>query len=202
MGTFTAISAASRTIERLLTAGLAVDEPVVDKITTAVLVRSDDFDTGNVASVLVQRPRLSVFLYRVEINATMRPGWSAVGVHDGRAHLPLDLHYLLTPWSDNAEEEHRILGSALATLDATPIAQGPLLAPDDGWTMGDAIQLTVEDLTGDTLTRTFESLQSDFRLSMSLLARILRIDGPERGAEPVTTAATGLRVRGGEEVRR
>ena len=200
MATHFAIAATSKTIERLLTACFAVDQPVDNKQTRAVLARTDDFDTTKQTSAIAQRiPALSVFLYRVEPNATTRAAWSAVGSQDGQSHLPLDLHYLLTPWAANAEHEHRILGSALACMDTTPIAQGPLLHPAGGWGPADAVQFTIEDLAGDALTRTFESLQADFRVSVSLLARVIRLDTPVRTAGPVATAVLGIRPDVDEE---
>jgi len=98
-----AISATGKSIERVLTACFSeAPIPVPGKTTKAVLIRTDDFDK-NAVSGAIQRPALSIFLYRVDFNKTMRAAWSGVSVQDGRAHLPLDLHFLITPWADNAE---------------------------------------------------------------------------------------------------
>jgi len=94
----------------MLTAGFAEPPvPVDGRVTRAFLVRTEDFDQTSLSTVIV-RPALSVFLYRVDFNKTMRAAWSQVTAHDGRPHLPLDLHFLLTPWGDNAEAESAILG--------------------------------------------------------------------------------------------
>ncbi len=192
MATFEAISATGKTIERLLTARFAADEPVSGLDVSAALVRTEDFAvTTNHNSVLAQTPVLSVFLYRVEPNGTMRAAWSAVGSQDGQAHLPLDLHYLLTPWAENAEHEHTILGSALACIDTTPIATGPLLYPSAAWAPTEAVQLLLDEMSIDNLARVFDSLQSDFKLSVTLLARVIRIDGGTRPVDPATTVIIG-----------
>jgi hypothetical protein len=114
VATFTAISATGKTLERLLNACFAVDRPHPTKTVKAALVKTDDFDTANGSSVIQQKaPLLSIFLYRVEIDPVMRSSYAAIGSLDGRAHLPLDLHYLLSAWAEAAEFEHDILGSAM-----------------------------------------------------------------------------------------
>jgi Pvc16 N-terminal domain len=195
MATFEAISATGKTIERLLAARFAADEAVSGLDVNVALVRTEDFDTSaNIHSPLAQTPALSVFLYSVEPNGTMRAAWSAVGSQDGHAHLPLDLHYLLTPWAENAEHEQTMLGSALACIDTTPIATGPLLYPSAAWAPTEAVQLLLDEMPIDQLARVFDSLQSDFKLSVSLLARVIRIDGGTRPVDPVTTVIVGESV--------
>jgi hypothetical protein len=190
MATFEAISATGKTIERLLHARFAADEPATGLDVKAILVRTEDFEQ-NGQSLMAQKPVMSLFLYRVEPNGTMRAAWSAVGSQDGQAHLPLDLHYLLTPWADNAEHEHTILGSALACIDTTPIATGPLLYPSAAWAPNEAVQMLLDEVPTDALARVFDSLQSDYKLSVTLLARVIRIDGGVRPVAPTTTVIVG-----------
>src|SRR5205809_795597 len=121
MATFPAIAATGKSIERVLSACFADDEPVPTKKTSAVLVRTEDLDPAAEFPDVPKRPALSVFIYRVDFNKTMRAAWSAVGSVDGRAHLPVDVHFLLTPWADNAEHEHRILGRTMQCLESSPI---------------------------------------------------------------------------------
>jgi hypothetical protein len=185
------IEAAGRSVERLLTAWFADDPPLTVGTTTASLVQSDDLGTSVEA---LEPPLLSVYLYSVEPNAVMRAAWGGAGSIDGRAHLPLDLHFLLTAWASNAEYEYRILGAALACLDTTPILTGPLLYPTTDWEDGDAIQLVPEHLEIDTVLRLFDSLEASFRLSMPYVARVVRIDGPPTNAPPVVgTAIAGAK---------
>src|SRR3954470_5382110 len=127
MADFNSIPAAGKSIERLLKGAFAqAPLPVPGKTTKANLVRTEDFDRTSLSTIIV-RPALSIFLYRVDFNKTMRAAWSGVSHLDGQPHLPLDLHFLLTPWADNAEAEGAILGRAMQALDATPIISGPLL---------------------------------------------------------------------------
>jgi hypothetical protein len=191
---FRCISAAGKTIERVLNACFADDQPISDeRPTKAVLVRSEDFQRTPADAHVISGQALSIFLYRVEVNKVMRSAWAGVASFDGQIHLPLDLHYLLTAWADNAEWEQQILGKAMQCLEARPNMTGPVLYPTAGWSGNEAIHLTLEDLGIDSLMRTFDSLALDYRLSVPYLARIARLDG--RTVEPpasTSTVAAGL----------
>jgi len=187
------ISAAGKSIERLLTQAFAeAPVPVADKTTKAFLIRTEDFDQASNSTIIV-RPALSIFLYRVDFNKTMRAAWSGVSFHDGQTHLPLDLHFLLTPWGENAEAEHAILGRAMQALDATPILSGPLLHESGAWAANEAIQIVLDEISTEAVMRTFDSLPGDYRISVPYIARVLRVDGRQRRPDiPVTTAVIGL----------
>ncbi len=207
MAGFRSIGAVGKSIEAILNVAFAIDPPVTSHATHAVLIRTDDLDLSSTASTIPPTPALSILLYRVDFNKTMRPSWSAVGTVDGRSHLPLDLHFLLTAWADNAEDEHQIIGRALQCLETVGALSGPLLYPTGDWEPGEAVQLYLEDMATDDLMRTFDSLQCDFRLSVPYIARVVVIAGSmapaaatERGPEPIllppsdaTTVVTGVR---------
>src|ERR687887_1101311 len=151
---FRCISAAGKTIERLLNACFEADQPLGNnQPTRAILVRSEDFNRPAEHSDTIPGRALSVFLYRVEVNKVMRAAWSSVASFDGQIHLPLDLHYLMTAWADNAEFEQQILGKAMQCLEANPSLTGPVLYPTAGWSANEAIHLMVEDLGIDSLMR-------------------------------------------------
>jgi len=186
------ISAAGKSIERLLTAAFSEPPvPVENQTTKAFLIRTEDFDqTSN--STIIRRPALSIFLYRVDFNKTMRAAWSGVTYHDGLAHLPLDLHFLLTPWAENAESEHAILGRAMQCLDSNPILSGPLLHPAGEWAPNESVHLVMEEISTEAVMRTFDSLPSDYRISVPYIARVVRLDGRRAAVTPqVTTVVTG-----------
>ena len=92
---------------------------------------------------------------------------SAVGNADGRGYLALDLHYLLTPWADNAEHQHMIIGRVMQVLERTPILQGPTLyspslplpayASEPQSAATDAVQILLEEISTEALMRTFDS---------------------------------------------
>lgn len=188
VATFTAISATGKTLERLLNACFAVDKPHPTKTVKAALVKTDDFDTNNGNSVIQQKaPLLSIFLYRVEIDPIMRASYAGIGSLDGRAHLPLDLHYLLTPWAEAAEFEHDILGSAMTCLETTPILQGPLLHPSSAWQPNEALQIGPEEIGTDQLMRIFDSLEAGYSTSIAYRVRVVRLDGSVGEPPPTAT---------------
>lgn len=184
MGGYTSIAAVGKSIERLLASAFAERQPVPGKATKAVLIRTEDLADDLVAASVGEHA-LSILLYRVDFNKAMRATWSAVGHGDGRGHLALDLHYLLTPWAGNAEHQHMIIGRTMQVLEQVPMLSGPLLytpplpaayADEPAMAPTDSVQLVLEEISTEALMRTFDSLPSDYRLSVPYVARVVRID--------------------------
>jgi hypothetical protein len=103
---------------------------------------------------------------------------------DGRAYLPLDLHFLVTAWADNAEHEHLILGRTMQVLHSYPILDRLLLHPSGAWAASDTVELMIEDVALDDLMRTFEALDIDYRLSLPYLARVVVVTQPDEQVLP------------------
>ena len=191
MAGFGGIAAVGKSIEMLLNACFEERPPAPNKKTKALLVRTNDFEESTRAGT-IGSPALTVFLYRVDFNKTMRAAWAATSGQDGRSHLGLDLHYLITPWGTDAEEEHRILGGAMQCLETTPILSGPLLHSSGEFTAGESVQLLLEEISTEAVMRTFDSLPTDYRLSVPYIARVLRLDGRVAAPEgPVVSAVIG-----------
>jgi len=205
MAGYTGIAAVGKSIERMLANAFLQRQPVpgVGKETKAVLIRTEDLAPDQ-AKEKIGDYALSILLYRVDFNKTMRAAWSAAGNADRRGHLALDLHYLLTPWADNAEHQHYIIGRAMQTLEQTPVLTGALLyepalpaayADEPQTAPVDSVQLMLEEISTEALMRTFDSLPSDYRLSVPYVARVVRIDTWETEAvAPVADADIDLRV--------
>lgn len=205
MAGFTGIAAVGKSIERLIARAFLERQPVPGKAAKAKLIRAENMD-----AVLIKQDiedyGLSILLYRVDFNKTMRAAWSAVGHADGRGHLALDLHYLLTPWAENAEHQHMIIGRAMQALERTAMLTGPLLyepalpptpeyADEPRINATDTIQIILEEISTEALMRTFDSLPSDYRLSVPYVARVARIDTlADVIAPPVIDTTVDLRV--------
>lgn len=188
---FGSIAAVGKSLEMVLNAGFSAAEPIDNENARAQLIQTEDLDPG---SHFLIRPTVSILLYRVDFNKTMRASWSAVGAVDGKAHLPVDLHYLFTAWADNADHEHRLIGRAMQVLEELGSLSGPLLHPDGDWSANEAVQLYLEDIATDDLMRTFESLACDFRLSIPYIARVVVVSTSAGNALPdVLTHAQGIR---------
>jgi hypothetical protein len=189
MASFASISAVGKSIERFLAAAFMATPPVADA--TVTLVRTEDFD-ATAQSNVVKPPCLTIFLYRVDFNKQVRASWSAIGSADGRGHLPLDLHFLLTAWASDAEKELLILGRALQAMESTPILSGPLLYASGGFAPNETVQVTLEDVTTEAVMRMFDSLPTDYKLSVPYVARVVRVDGlTATPGPPVLTVAIG-----------
>jgi hypothetical protein len=195
MAGFDCIAATGKSLERLLTAAFAEVDPIDGGTTVkAVLIRTEDFEAVGGPASAIQPPTLSIFFYRVDFNKAMRAGWSAVGNVDGRGHLPLDLHFLITAWAANADWELRILGRAMQAIETWPSLSGPLLA-GAGWAPADSVQIVLEEISTEAVMRTFDSLPHDYKLSIPYVARVVRLDTIRGAPAPdVFTAVAGIEV--------
>jgi hypothetical protein len=201
---FTAIAAVGKSLERLLAQAFLDRQPVPTKMAKAVLIRTEDLDGSGIKN-LVGDIGLTILLYRVDFNKTVRAAWAARAEDDGRAHLALDLHFLLTPWADNAEHQHMIVGRAMQVLARVAMLAGPLLyepalpSPDYNdeprASSVDSVQVLLEEISTEALMRTFDSLPGDYHLSVPYVARVVRIDSlAEIVAPPVIDADIEMRV--------
>lgn len=200
MAGFDCIAAVGLSLERLLNACFREENPLPPSQTQprAVLIRTEDLQnvqgTSGAAGAL-RPPAVSLYTYRVDFNKATRAGWSAVGSVDGRAHLPLDVHFLLTAWASNAEYELRLLGRAMQCLETHPILTGPLLAPATDWAPGESVQVVMEEVSTEAVMRTYDSLPHDYKLSVPYIARVVRLDGrrarPRADVEEVLVEAAG-----------
>lgn len=190
MAGFDAVAAVGDSLVRLLNLAFEVVPPVAAGSTRAALVRTDDLLEAQ-RPALVGANGLSVLLYRIDFDKTTRASWSGTSTQDGRSHLALDLHYLLTAWSTSAAFEHAILGRAMQALEDAPVLAGPLLAAAGGFAPQEALQLMLEDISTEALMRIFDSLPVDYRLSVPYIVRVLRIDGQRAAADPTVRRAFG-----------
>jgi hypothetical protein len=104
-----------KTLERLLIEELPIKKGEVD-------IR---FNQPNREwSARVNRPTLNLYLHDVRENQKLRqtrPIWSNIRNDDGtvtqkRRPLRVDVHYILTAWAQEPEDEHRLLARAMMAL--------------------------------------------------------------------------------------
>lgn len=190
MADFTSIAGVSSSIVRFIDLSFREQQPIVGRNTSVRLLRTVDLDPET--SQLVGPPSLSVFLYRVDYNKVMRSAWSAAGAYDGNSHLPLDIHFLIIPWGENADHEHRIIGRAMQCLEDTPIFSGPFLDPITPWAPNESIQVCLDELSTEDVMRTFDSLPLDYKLCIPYTARVAVIHGQSDRLDPrATNVAVG-----------
>ena len=125
---------------------------------------------------------ISLFLYRVEVNAGLRNMPNRIGI-DGisrRAPLPLDLYYLLTVWAKDVIKQQRILGWAMRTLEDAPVlAAGRLnnFGPEtDVFSPNETIEVIFQSLSLQDLSNLWSAFKLSLPLSVAYIARVVGID--------------------------
>lgn len=110
MASHLAIAAVARTILRLVEQECPRAE--FTGTPSFTLYQSHDFGTATVSE------GFSLMLYRVSVNsARNQPPRRLPDGTRCRPSLPLDLHFLLTPWAGEAERQLRLLGWAMRFLE-------------------------------------------------------------------------------------
>ncbi|WP_437285456.1 DUF4255 domain-containing protein [Sorangium sp. So ce406] len=129
--------------------------------------------------------KVSLFLYRVEIDPTRRykeiP--PATPADPPRTALALDLRYLLTVWMADAEREHQILQDCIEILEERAIVSGPLLDPAYSWQPEDALRVYLDTLSHEDMMRLWDLLDPKYRLSVPYVVRTAKLS-------PATAAAS------------
>jgi hypothetical protein len=151
-------------------------------VSSGELADSANIETDTLAT-------LTLYLYRLTVNEHLR---NQPRTPDGaRSPLPLsiNLHYLMTVWSDSAMAEHNILAWAMNQLEHTPTFSGTRLSAEAGWEPNDVIQIVPEDLNTEDLMRIWDALEPSYRLSVAYIARVVRIE-PDEGPDHRPVVAT------------
>ena len=147
---------------------------------------------------------VSLYLHRVTASTVRRnlppppapPGWQR------RPSLPLDLYYLLTPWSPSPARQHQLLAWAMRTLEDTPTLSAGFLnhyAPGDpeAFRPDESVTVVLEPLSIQDLLNVWEVNKAQMQVSATYVARLVQIDSAvrEQQGPPVQTrvARTGSR---------
>ncbi len=132
---------------------------------------------------------LTLYLYRVTMNEHVRNRNRATHMDEHDVPLAVDLHYLLTVWSNSALAEQTILAWAVRQLYLFPTLSASSLTPEAGWGDNDIIQVVPAELSTEDLMRIWDALDPTYRLSVPYVARVVRIDpdAPGGGRPVVAT---------------
>ena len=134
---------------------------------------------------------VSLFLYRVHVNPTQRSPLVKDPVGNMRRQLlPLDLHFFITVWAQQASLQHAILGWAMRLLEDTPILSSSLLngVREDTFRGDETVEVVAGQLTNEELMRIWDDLGTEYQLSVPYVARVVRIESLYElsEGEPVT----------------
>jgi hypothetical protein len=124
----------------------------------------------------------SIYLYRVAVNGTVR-NRAPRRSEDGRRYrpsLPLDLHYMITPWAQNIERQHRMLGWVMRMLEDTGVlSAGHLnhyLHESDTFGPNEGLELICDPLMLSDYLTLWDRLRPRLPASATYTLRMVLID--------------------------
>lgn len=154
--------------------------------------------SGELAGEPGDATRITLYLYRITVNEHSRQVHAASAAVARPTPVGLDLHFLLSAWAGNARDEHTIVAWAIRQLHMFPILDASSLSPEAGWGTNEVIQIIPAELSTEDVMRIWDALDPPYRLSVSYIARLVRLDpDAQQHARPVVTT----RFAYGEEVR-
>lgn len=137
---------------------------------------------------------ISIVLYRVTVSAAPRNLYPRLDP-DGRRRLPplpVDLHFMFTPWGRSAAKQQRLLGWLLRTLEDTPTLNAELLnhygGPETIFDETESVTMIFEPLSLQDLTNVWDILKPNAQLSVAYVARMVYL-------ETILEEPTGERVQ-------
>ncbi|MDZ4796905.1 MAG: DUF4255 domain-containing protein [Bryobacteraceae bacterium] len=142
-------------------------------------VQAIDFrllSTDELAGKPELRNVLSLLLYRITQNEHLRNTRLPNAPSDAPAPLSINLHFLLTVWAGSALVEHSVLTWAMRELHRRPVFDLSILSADAAWAPGDVVNIIPEELNSEEIMRIWDTLDPKYRLSVSYVARVVRID--------------------------
>jgi len=158
----------------------------------------DLVSSGELAGEPGDATRITLYLYRITVNEHSRQVLATSAALARPTGLGLDLHFLMSAWAGNARDEHTMLAWAIRQLHLFPILDASSLSPEAGWGANEVIQVIPAELPTEDVMRIWDALDPAYRLSVSYIARLVRLD-PD--SQQHTRPAVATRFAYGEEVR-
>jgi hypothetical protein len=176
MASYLAIAAVGKAIENLLTNASR------DRFSEAhfSVFQASDFTESN----KIPKPEgATIYLYRVTVNPSRRnmPVRQDRDNKRYRPSLPVDLHFLITTWAGDADEQYRLMGWVMRVLEDTPILPATLLNElvQEGSVFedGESVELIFDPLSLQDMSTLWENLKQVKVLpSITYIARGVLID--------------------------
>jgi hypothetical protein len=162
MSTYTAISNVNKTLVSLLWNNMK-DDPQVNSI-----ISSEDQITLSSPKEILQDKKLSLFLYQITEFSNMRNIAKPHIDPDKTGSFPvyLVLHYLITPYTQNPESDHIILGKIIQIFSENALLRGSILQGSLAENNSN-LKLIMDSLTIDDLNKLWSVIGTEYRLSIS-----------------------------------
>ena len=141
---------------------------------------------------------VTLYLYRTIINEHVRNAPAANQPGATQVPLSIDLHFMLSIWAESAAAEHTLCAWVMNQLHQHPIMDVSSLTEEGGWSTTDVVHIIPAELSNEDLMRIWDAISPFYRLSMSYIARVIRIDrdDAETGL-PVVATRYQYQPRGG-----
>lgn len=153
--------------------------------------------SGQLAGDISESTHITLYLYRVTVNEHSRQTRRSAAPADSFVPLGLDLHFLLTAWAANPLDEQVTLAWAMRQLHQYPVLDASSLSPEGGWGSDDVIQIIPAELTTEDIMRVWDALEPAYRISVSYVARLVRLD-PDQDTEEYRAVVAGRYAYGTE----
>lgn len=175
MADYTAVFAVGDSLVRFLTAGYQAQQVALSLPTpcTFKLVSSTEIATEETTTL---DQMVTLFLHRITTNDQFRSTSRLSDSDNKQPVLFLDLHYLITYWGREAQAEQKLLAWTMQQLQSSPILDKSILTTDAKWETTEMVQLIPADLSLEDILRIWDALGPKYRLSVSYIARVVRID--------------------------
>jgi len=172
VSSYLAINAVSAALRRLLWTAYAADTGPVRGLVAdeQAIVFDNPTETARNPS-----RRLSLWLYRITENEHMRNMRVPLESAPDRvrsAPMPLDLSYLVTPFTGSGESDQLLLGKTMQVLHDNAI----VYLRDDLDGVAEELRILFGRLPIEEVTRIWEALREPYRLSVCYDVRVVRID--------------------------
>lgn len=149
--------------------------------------------SGQLAGEISETTHITLYLYRITVNEHSRQTRRTAAPADSFVPLGLDLHYLLSAWAPNPLDEQVTLAWAIRQLHQYPVLDASSLSPEAGWASDEVIQIIPAELSTEDIMRIWDALDPAYRISVSYVARLVRLDPDQdlTDARPVVAARFG-----------
>jgi hypothetical protein len=119
---------------------------------------------------------VTIYLFRITVNEFLRGSARAAAPNDANIPLTVDLHYLVTAWASDFLTEHLIMAWAMRQLYYRQTLTPAELSPEAEWGPSDVITLLPAEMSMPDMLRLWDVFQPKYHLSVTYVARAVRID--------------------------
>jgi hypothetical protein len=179
-------------IERGVQAGLAEDRQTLPACRFQQVSGTELNNNFSPAENLI-----TFYLFRMGMDKNLRSTADHKYPRDPKSRpLSLELHYLVSCWSASGMNEQTLMSWTMLELHRTALLDRAVLQPASLWEEDESVQLQLIEMNHESMMRIWDALQPDYRLSVSYVARTVRIEtGVRSDAAPVVATRFGLQKR-------